>query len=45
MKFQKWVCPKCLLLVEQKAEEVVHRCPSNKNKMTDFKLQEGSNVK
>jgi len=42
---KKWVCPKCLLLVEARAEEVVHRCPSNKSKLTGFESKEDTNVK
>lgn len=33
---RKWVCPKCLLLIEARAEEVLHRCPSNKSRFTQF---------
>jgi hypothetical protein len=37
---RKWVCPKCLLLIEARAEEVLHRCPNNKNKYTQFNERE-----
>jgi len=29
-------CPKCALVVEARATEVAHRCPSNKNHLTHF---------
>lgn len=37
---RKWVCPKCSLLIETSAVEVVHRCPSNKSKLTHFETKE-----
>ena len=42
---RKWVCPKCLTLVEARAEEVVHRCPSNKSKLTEFIPEEGNELR
>ena len=36
-----WACPKCkTMTVQAKAIEVAHRCPSNKNVMTHFKVVE-----
>ncbi len=35
---QSWICPKCKKKAEVlNAIEVVHRCPSNKSQLTDFK--------
>jgi len=33
-------CPKCNHVVVARATEVAHRCPSNKNLMTQFKKEE-----
>ena len=32
----KWICPKCGREVLANATQVVHRCPSNQNKPTNF---------
>jgi predicted RNA-binding Zn-ribbon protein involved in translation (DUF1610 family) len=31
-----WICPKCSAEVKANAKEVAHKCPNNKNKMTNF---------
>ena len=30
-------CPKCSQQTEGRFEEVAHRCPNNRNRMTNFK--------
>jgi DNA-directed RNA polymerase subunit RPC12/RpoP len=32
-----WICPKCQHEVRAIATQVAHRCPSNKNLMTEYK--------
>jgi len=40
-KRQTWLCPKCEKVeVQAIAVEVAHRCPSNKNLMTQFEVVE-----
>jgi hypothetical protein len=34
---RKWICPKCQHEVRAIATQVAHRCPSNKNLMTEYK--------
>lgn len=36
----KWKCPRCKTFVTALATEVVHRCPSDKNKLVSFKKEE-----
>jgi hypothetical protein len=31
-----WKCPKCSDTIRAKAAEVAHRCPSNKQKWTNY---------
>jgi len=34
---RKWICPKCHHEVQAIATQVAHRCPSNKNQITEYK--------
>lgn len=40
MKQMRWKCPRCNRFVTALAEEVVHRCPNDKNKHVQFKREE-----
>jgi len=35
-----WQCPKCLDKTQAKALEVMHRCPMNRNRVTNYLLLE-----